>query len=142
MSLNNWICFILIIGGFLKNFNKNAFFQAVLNRLSQVKPKILFTIDRFPQEREEHDMLPKLKEIAEGKIFLHHIFFNKDTSFSCFEVSTSDIFLWSHFLLFFSFLFQRCHYFLKIHSVVYFSCKKDLNLCEIILIWKSCAKQN
>ncbi|GBM46102.1 Acetoacetyl-CoA synthetase [Araneus ventricosus] len=38
--------------------------QAVLYRMKQVNPRILLTIDRFPNDREEIDMLPKVKEVV------------------------------------------------------------------------------
>ncbi|GIY66813.1 acetoacetyl-CoA synthetase [Caerostris extrusa] len=40
--------------------------QAVLNRLKQVNPKILLTIDRFPNNKQEIDMLSKVKEIVDN----------------------------------------------------------------------------
>ncbi|GIY27651.1 acetoacetyl-CoA synthetase [Caerostris darwini] len=40
--------------------------QAVLNRLKQVNPKILLTIDRFSNNRQEIDMLSKIKEIVDN----------------------------------------------------------------------------
>ncbi|GBN66638.1 Acetoacetyl-CoA synthetase, partial [Araneus ventricosus] len=38
--------------------------EAVVNRFKQVKPRVLLTIDRFLQEGEEIDMLPKVKDIV------------------------------------------------------------------------------
>ncbi|GFS35428.1 acetoacetyl-CoA synthetase, partial [Nephila pilipes] len=40
--------------------------QAALSRFKQVNPKICVTVDSFLHQGEEIDMLPKLKEIAEG----------------------------------------------------------------------------
>ncbi|XP_035215522.1 acetoacetyl-CoA synthetase-like [Stegodyphus dumicola] len=40
--------------------------EAVINRFKQVKPKILFTIDRFKYNKMEIEMLTKVKEIADG----------------------------------------------------------------------------
>ncbi|PRD25073.1 UNVERIFIED_CONTAM: Acetoacetyl-CoA synthetase [Trichonephila clavipes] len=38
--------------------------KAVLNRFKLVNPKIIITIDRFQNNKEEIDMLPKIKEIV------------------------------------------------------------------------------
>ncbi|GFW74699.1 acetoacetyl-CoA synthetase [Trichonephila clavipes] len=40
--------------------------QAALSRFKQVNPKICVTVDRFLHQGEEIDMLPKLKEVAQG----------------------------------------------------------------------------
>ncbi|GIY45100.1 hypothetical protein CDAR_298262 [Caerostris darwini] len=40
--------------------------QAVLSRFQQVSPKILITVDRFPNQGKEIEMLPKVKEIVDG----------------------------------------------------------------------------
>ncbi|GIY27653.1 acetoacetyl-CoA synthetase [Caerostris darwini] len=40
--------------------------QAVVNRLKQVNPKILLTVDRFSNNRREIDMLSKVKEIVDN----------------------------------------------------------------------------
>ncbi|GBN44051.1 Acetoacetyl-CoA synthetase [Araneus ventricosus] len=40
--------------------------KAILNRFKQVEPKVYLTINRIPHERKNIDMLPKIKEIAEG----------------------------------------------------------------------------
>ncbi|KFM81985.1 Acetoacetyl-CoA synthetase, partial [Stegodyphus mimosarum] len=40
--------------------------EAVINRLKQIKPKILFTIDRFKYNKMEIEMLTKVKKIADG----------------------------------------------------------------------------
>ncbi|GFQ98682.1 acetoacetyl-CoA synthetase [Trichonephila clavata] len=40
--------------------------QAVINRFKQVKPKILLTIDRYQNDQEEIEMLPKVKDIING----------------------------------------------------------------------------
>ncbi|GFT51422.1 acetoacetyl-CoA synthetase, partial [Nephila pilipes] len=39
--------------------------EAVLNRLKQINPRILFTIDRFRNNGQEIEMLSKVKKIAE-----------------------------------------------------------------------------
>ncbi|KAG8174461.1 hypothetical protein JTE90_018797 [Oedothorax gibbosus] len=40
--------------------------QAVINRLKQVDPKILITVDKFTYDGKEHGMLQKIKEVKEG----------------------------------------------------------------------------
>ncbi|PRD26692.1 UNVERIFIED_CONTAM: Acetoacetyl-CoA synthetase [Trichonephila clavipes] len=40
--------------------------QAVINRFKQVKPKILLTIDRYQNNQEEIEMLPKVKDVING----------------------------------------------------------------------------
>ncbi|KAG8172069.1 hypothetical protein JTE90_026103, partial [Oedothorax gibbosus] len=39
--------------------------QAVINKLKQVNPKILLTIDRFMYNRQEINLLDNIKEIAD-----------------------------------------------------------------------------
>ncbi|GFR19548.1 acetoacetyl-CoA synthetase [Trichonephila clavata] len=40
--------------------------KAVLNRLQIVNPKVLITVDRFQYNKEEIEMLPKIKEIVKN----------------------------------------------------------------------------
>ncbi|KAF8770329.1 Acetoacetyl-CoA synthetase like protein [Argiope bruennichi] len=54
--------------------------EAALNRLKQVQPRILITIDRFRNNGEEIEMLDKVKEIAENEFL--QLGFEKDGSIS------------------------------------------------------------
>ncbi|GFY47002.1 acetoacetyl-CoA synthetase, partial [Trichonephila inaurata madagascariensis] len=40
--------------------------EAVVKRFQQVNPKILLSIDRYPQDGKNVNMLPKIEKIAEG----------------------------------------------------------------------------
>ncbi|GFX75885.1 hypothetical protein TNCV_2238571 [Trichonephila clavipes] len=42
---------------------------AIVKRFQQVNPKILLSIDRYPQDGKNVDMLPKLEKIVEVRLF-------------------------------------------------------------------------
>lgn len=50
----------------MKPIHETVFFQPVLSRFDQVKPKVLITVDRFKQAGEEIEMLSKVKTVAQG----------------------------------------------------------------------------